>query len=183
MCRTSGASLSPFVAGGIKRPVEPDGDDVGVWKVYLEGLNAQVASMHDFGDPAIGAQLLAVRSGARGSVVQLARLVGPLGPTTGADGQPTIIRRSLGEGLTATESYALAVAMRERLGQLNADLDRTAMAFREDGRSKGFNILARASRSEYPGVVFAQAAASGEVDPLTDPDARMFVGMVVAGSE
>jgi hypothetical protein len=31
-------------------------------------------------------------------------------------------------------------------------------------------------RSSHPGIVFAQAAATGEADPLTDVDARLFVG-------
>ena len=39
-----------------------------------------------------------------------------------------------------------------------------------------FSVLARARRAQYPGVVFARAAAIGERDPLTDIDSRLFVG-------
>ncbi len=143
----------------------------------LSGWLLRIASMRDFTDPAIGPQLLAIRSGARGGVAQVARLVGPLGPVVGADGQPLIIRHSLAGELAPAESYALAAAMRQRLWQLHQDLDQAARTACQASRSKGFNVLARAARSEYPGVVFVQAAASGQVDPLTDLDARLFVGL------
>ena len=40
-----------------------------------------------------------------------------------------------------------------------------------------FGVLARARRAQYPGIVFARAAAIGERDPLTDVDSRLFVGL------
>jgi hypothetical protein len=40
-------------------------------------------------------------------------------------------------------------------------------------------VLARARRSKHPGIVFARAAATGEVDPLVDVDSRLFVGLPV----
>jgi len=45
------------------------------------------------------------------------------------------------------------------------------------GVPKGFNLLSRAMRAKRPGVVFALAAGTGETDPLTDLDARLFVGL------
>ena len=39
------------------------------------------------------------------------------------------------------------------------------------------SVLARAMRAEHPGLVFAHAAATGEIDPLTDLDSRLFVGL------
>jgi hypothetical protein len=50
---------------------------------------------------------------------------------------------------------------------------------REALQPKGLNVLARALRSEHPGVVFARAAANGEIDPLTDVDSRLFVGLPI----
>ena len=50
---------------------------------------------------------------------------------------------------------------------------------RKGSRSGAFTTLARATRSERPGVVFARAAAAGEVDPLVDLDSRLFVGLRV----
>ena len=44
-------------------------------------------------------------------------------------------------------------------------------------RPDGHGVLARARRAPRPGVVFARAAAGGEVDPLTDEYARLFVGI------
>ena len=38
-------------------------------------------------------------------------------------------------------------------------------------------VLARARRSRHPGIVFARAAASGEVDRLEDIDSRLIVGL------
>ena len=52
-----------------------------------------------------------------------------------------------------------------------------AMALRQRLAPKGLGVLARAMRSDRPGVVFAQAAAIGESDPLVDLDSRLFVGL------
>jgi hypothetical protein len=41
----------------------------------------------------------------------------------------------------------------------------------------GYNLLSRAFRSTNPGIIFALAAAVGEIDPLTDPETRLFVGL------
>jgi hypothetical protein len=50
---------------------------------------------------------------------------------------------------------------------------------RNQHRPSGFSVLQRAMRSDYPGIVFARAAAIGEQDPLTDPISRVFVGLPV----
>ena len=42
-----------------------------------------------------------------------------------------------------------------------------------------FTVLARARRAKHPGIVFARAAAVGEVDPLVDVDSRLLVGLPV----
>jgi hypothetical protein len=41
----------------------------------------------------------------------------------------------------------------------------------------GLNVLARSRRARYPGIVFARAAANGEVDRLEDLDSRLMVGL------
>jgi len=38
-------------------------------------------------------------------------------------------------------------------------------------------MCARAMRAEQPAIVFAHAASIGEIDPLTDPDSRLFAGL------
>jgi hypothetical protein len=47
---------------------------------------------------------------------------------------------------------------------------------RQRSVTKSFSVLARAMRAEHPGLVFAHAAATGEIDPLTDLDSRLFAG-------
>ena len=41
----------------------------------------------------------------------------------------------------------------------------------------GLNVLSRARRARHPGIVFARAAANGEVDRLEDLDSRLLVGL------
>lgn len=42
-----------------------------------------------------------------------------------------------------------------------------------------FTALVRARRAQHPGIVFARAAAIAEVDPLTDVESRLLVGLPV----
>jgi hypothetical protein len=51
--------------------------------------------------------------------------------------------------------------------------------FRARNVSPSFNVITRALRAQHPGVVFARAAAVGEVDPLEDVEARLVVGLPV----
>lgn len=44
-------------------------------------------------------------------------------------------------------------------------------------QAANWNVLAWARRSNHPGVVFARAAASGELDPLEDLESRLLVGL------
>jgi len=45
----------------------------------------------------------------------------------------------------------------------------------------GTHLLARARRAKHPGIVFARAAATGEIAPLTDNESRLLVGYPVKG--
>ncbi|MEE8399284.1 MAG: hypothetical protein V3S89_09785 [Desulfobacterales bacterium] len=47
----------------------------------------------------------------------------------------------------------------------------------QDLVQEAFLVLARAMCAENPGIVFANAAAAGEIDPLQDVDSRLFVGL------
>ncbi len=44
-------------------------------------------------------------------------------------------------------------------------------------RAEMWDGRARARRATRPGIVFAHAAYTGEVDPLTDVDSRLFIGL------
>ena len=60
--------------------------------------------------------------------------------------------------------------------ELVTSLQSAGERMQSEEQPQGYAILARAVRADQPGVVIASAAASGEVDPLTDIDAQLFVG-------
>ena len=178
---SSGASMSPFIGETFDRPPAPATDDPGEWEAYIEELSEMIASRTDYASDDFGVQLLLVKSGARGGVHQLRRLLGPIGPVGGAGGTEAIVRHSFIEGLTPDELPAHVGSAREGLAQLVKDLGvgsvRTAYGVQAPAGPKGFGVLARAMRSDRPGLVFARAAANEETDPLTDLDSRLFVGL------
>ena len=179
VARESGASISPFVGSKLDLPVPPDGADPEEWNAYVEDITDILQSITDYSSPDLGTQLLATKSGARGVVGQLVRLVAPSGLVTDASGEKVPVRHSLRDGLSPEEMFAYVTAARERLASVATGID---AAWREYGvkpsRSpRGFGIIARAMRASHPGRVFARAAAVGECDPLTDLDSRLFVGL------
>lgn len=172
VAKESGASLSPFVGESLHRPEMPDTDDPKEWEKYPASLEETLAARTDFEDNDLGPQLLAVKCRARGSMSRLVRLIGSPGVV---DGVP--IRHGLAEGLSPEEMFALVTSAREGLGELALEILRGAYGVRDYSEPKGFNVLDRAMRAKFPGIVFADAAANGEVDPLTSIDARLFVGL------
>jgi hypothetical protein len=115
----------------------------------------------------------------RGGLSHLAWLIGPRGTTTDVHGKSVIVRHSYVEGLTPEEMYACIAGARKGLAQWWARWEQLGQGIRDRGAPRGFNVLARARRSKHPGIVFARAAATGEVDPLVDVDSRLFVGLPV----
>lgn len=73
--------------------------------------------------------------------------------------------------------FANCVGTRQNLVRYMEEWKWVPSQMREEHGPRGFNVLARAMRARYPGSVFARAAANGESDPLTDLDARLFVGL------
>ena len=176
--KASGASMSPFVGAGLDRPPAPDTDEPAAWTAHHEELLDRVEASTDFDSPERGPQLLAVKSGTRGSVRQLACLLGSRGAVIDADGRPVVpVRRGLSQGLSPREAFACVIGARKGLGRTVEECARMGYGIREASLTKGFSVLARAVRAAHPGVVFARAAATGEVDPLTDLDSRLFVGL------
>ncbi len=180
VAKESGASMNPFIGQSLEPPAEPDGLKPDGWWAYVEEVTERIASRTDFADDDIGPQLLAVKTGARGSLGHLAALLGAGRPVTGVDGTSVIIRHGFNRGYTSRELFAWVPVAREGLGQTLSYCKRQADAVRQAGLPKSFNVLARAMRAKRPGVVFALAAATGEVDPLADLDSRLFVGLPVA---
>ncbi|GAG35252.1 unnamed protein product, partial [marine sediment metagenome] len=87
--RESGASLSPFIGEGLELPPAPADDDDQAWRLYSEQLAEQLAGRSDFDDADLGPQLLAVKSGARGTLgrpLGLVNLIGGHGETRDLEG-------------------------------------------------------------------------------------------------
>lgn len=132
-----------------------------------------------------------MKTGARGNVRQIARLIAPQGVVRDTRGGVTVVRHSLVAGRTPQEALTCNVGAREGLaqaaialaresfGQTGIALARAAYGIKEPSIAKGFSVLSRAMHAQRPGIVFASAAAIGEIDPLTDPDSRLFVGLSV----
>ncbi|MBN1934271.1 MAG: hypothetical protein JW934_06385 [Anaerolineae bacterium] len=178
VAKRSGASMSPFLDENLPLVAPPESDDARRWETYTDELTEQVLSITNYADDNLGPQLLAVSIRARGRS-HLLQLIGPRGPTGDGD-NPTVVRHSLVEGLSTDELYACVAGARKGLAQLARRWDdighETHTRYIDPGR---FTLLARARRARQPGIVFARAAASDEVDPLTDVDARLMVGLPI----
>ena len=120
------------------------------------------------------------RTGARGNRRQLGHYVGAQGPLFyRADGSLYVIRHNFREGLDADELlnrtpgalWGLAAANLRWIREDETSSDGPLPLFDD------VHVLGRALRSPIPGVVFARAAASGEIDPLDNPVARVFAGL------
>ena len=118
----------------------------------------------------------AVRTHARGNIRHLRTL---LAGARIADLHHRIVfvPHSLADGLTGDEYYTRCVGARRGLGEMALIVASEGAEVKREHAPKAFTALARAMRSDQPGFVFARAAAIGEVDPLTDVDSRLFVGL------
>ena len=176
--KRSGMSISPLIELALDRPPEPPGDNLDAWDAHALAIAERLARWTHYDAEALGPQVLAVKTGARGSVRQLQWLVGARGAVIDVAGRPvTPIRHGMAEGLTPQELYACVIGARKGLGQTVEEMTRRAYAVADPQAPKGWHVLARAMRAPRPGVVLASAAATGEVDPLTDVDSRLFVGL------
>jgi hypothetical protein len=181
VARASGASIGPFVGAEFRYPPTPRGDDPAAWDGYVQELIERIAAHADFsGD--FGVLALAAKSGARSNLRQIAWTIGARGAVTDVAGRRAVVRHSYRDGLEPGELFALVAGARAGLNELLTEWERMGRAMRERmGPPRGYGALARAMRSPRPGVVFALAAAAGEVDPLAELDSRLFVGLPAAG--
>lgn len=181
IAQESGASLSPFIGESLHRPEMPRSDDPQEWEKHAAALEEALASRTDFDGDDLGPQLLAVKSRARGNMRWLVRLLGSTGVETDVNGWQVPIRHGWAQGMSPEDMFALIPSARGAMGAIAMETIRAAYGVREYAEPKGFNVLDRAMRAKYPGIIFADAAASGEVDPLTSIDARLFVGLPAQG--
>jgi hypothetical protein len=149
-----------------------------VWNLYREELAEQILASTDYAHPELGPQRLAVSIRSRGRR-HLPLLTGPLGPITDAEGNTVVVRHSRVEGLMPEELYASAAGARKGLAQYWQRWERITEEMHQHDQPGPFTVLARARRARHPGIVFARAAANGEVDPLVDADSRLLVGLAV----
>jgi hypothetical protein len=181
----SGASLSAFAGEKLALPPAPSGAEPGAWQDYLETVNEMILAGGDYTDPRMGPQRLFARLGVGWRHLPL--LLAPRGPVAQADlaevdglevrlpthstGE-TIVRHSLVEGWRPEEMMASVAISRLGFAQLAFQGERI---LEDTGASEGQGVLARARRARRPGIVFARAAASGEVDPLEEPLSRILI--------
>lgn len=193
VAKESGASISPFFGANLEHPQEPESHDQDAWNLLSEDLGNRIASWSDFDDPTLGPQVLAVKSRSRGTVADLVSLVGSRGSLVDGSGVLVIMRHGFAQGLDSREMLAHVSGARELLADLEARYQTMMQAgplsigieFEIGGFgdmqlrrwTKGFSVWSRAMQAQHPGLVFARAAATGEVDPLTDVDTRLFVGL------
>jgi hypothetical protein len=177
MAHRSGASMSPFFGSPIDRTGRPTGDQPDAWRRHADEIEIRISAWRDYDHPEVGPQILAVRSGARGSIRQLCLHLAPRVDVPGAQGGCLVVRHGYVEGLASGELFACAALARKGLAGL-------AVSFAEMGAERlrvlaprSFHVLARAMHSAQPGRVLAHAAANREVDPLTDVTSRLFVGL------
>jgi len=177
VARRSGASMSPFIGRDVIRPPAPATDDAWAWYACRECVADHIEARRDFDAPDMGPQLLAVQTGARGKTEHLVTLAGLAGAVSDLDDRLVPAGYCLADGAGPDEYFTRVIGARRGLGQVLSDMSAHARWLQQDRRPAGFGVLARAMRSTRPGMVFAQAAQRGEFDPLTDPDARLFVGL------
>ena len=185
VCRESGASFNPFFGADMDLPAPPEGEDADEWKLYRDEVEAALVTQAEFTDNDLGPLVFLYRTGARGNRRQLGHYVGAQGPLFyRPDGSLYVIRHNFREGLEPEELlnrtpgalWGLASANLRWIHEQETGAGGPAPLFDD------VHVLGRALRSPTPGAVFARAAASGEIDPLDDPVARIFAGVAPAGS-
>ena len=174
--RKTGASMSAFIGSSLAWPDPPAGDDPDAWRDYPDEVSAVLAQFRTYDDDELGVPVLLVESGARGNWQQLRLYVAAQGITPNAQGGFTPVKRGFREGLTPEEIFARAIGARWGLANALAEMLAIQSDLEMQSAPGGYGVLARARRSETPGVVFARAAQKNECDPLTDEYSRLFVG-------
>jgi len=172
----SGASFSPFVGEGLRLPPAPASDYGASWDAYRSILDAEIELQAD-SDPTLKAPMRAVRCGARGSTAAIRATVGPW-TVTGPYAVEPPIKHGFRDGMTSEEMWVHAARSRAALLALHQTQVDMAVKSRLTGAPASAGFLRRAMESENPGLVFAEAADANETDPLTDPDVRLWVGLL-----
>ena len=175
--RHSGLSMPPFGTGApaVTRP--PETGSARSWEQYQEETIEKMLAERDNEESALFPFLFSALCGARGTLAHAPRYFAGFGVVENVLGKRVPIRSSLYDGMTPEEHHTVAVGSRRGIALAVRELDQITRTLWERFRPTGLNVLDRAMRSPFPGIVFARAAASGEVDPLTSVESRLFVGL------
>lgn len=174
----SGASLGPFLHDAPSLAPAPEEDNVAEWEAWGDEITEQIAGdahAGRFQGDGFGPVLLAAGSGARGRFLFLAKLLASVSPGVQRNDGGVLVPMRHGwiGGVSANELFIVAANTRRAL--LGLVQESSNPPTNAPGSTEG--IIARALAHRRPGIVFAQAALHGTVDPLTNPDTRLFVGL------
>ncbi|GLV58039.1 hypothetical protein KDH_48730 [Dictyobacter sp. S3.2.2.5] len=175
--RSAGLSIHPFAGSDIRRQRPDHNVATGEWSDWLAEQTEYLGASVDYTDLDHGTQLLTVKSGALGDILQLLALYAGQDAVSDVNGDPVIITHGYCDGLTPQELYAQAVGSRQSFADILTEWDVISKQIQEQNRTKSYHVLGRAMRSPEPGMVFSHAALQHEVDPLLDTDSRLFVGL------
>jgi len=95
---------------------------------------------------------------------------------------PGPVKHGFRDGLEPEEYWVVTERMRRSLQDIDRQQAEASARGHEaawvgDAPSEG-SVLKRAMAARDAAAVFAEAAERGEVDPLTDPDVRLWVGLL-----
>ncbi|HTI15662.1 MAG TPA: hypothetical protein VL461_14035 [Dictyobacter sp.] len=147
------------------------------WQLYLEEVGEKLAARTDYHQYHAGTLLLAIKSGACGELRHLLWFLFGQGIMHDVSDQPVAIAHGYYEGHTAVEMFTLAVHARAYFAHVLREWELARQEVQARNSTQGFHVLERAMRAEHPGLVFANAASIGEIDPLVDKDSRLFIGL------
>jgi len=174
--KKSGGSICAFAGEGLPAPPPLDPVTLASCTECHDDLADAAMARRDYDSVELGAQLLAMHSGARGNARQF--VVGLICRTVVDERDNLVyIPRGMIDGPGPEQYFACTIGARRGLGQTALNSVQWGLERRDACVPRGLSVLARAMRARNAGRVIAPAAASNEVDPLTDPDARLFVGL------
>ncbi|MCJ7822833.1 MAG: hypothetical protein MUQ26_07150, partial [Armatimonadetes bacterium] len=175
----SGASFSPFVGEGLRLPPPPASPYAASWHQYAGIVEAEIAAQAE-SDPTLRAPLRAIRCGARGTISHLRAVIGPWAGESPYGPGP--VKHGFRDGLEAEEYWIVTERMRRSLQDIDrqqAEMSASGRAATPFGDASGEgSVLKRAMAARDAAAAFAEAAEQGEVDRLTDPDVRLWVGLL-----
>lgn len=177
----SGLSLSAFIDPGWMLPPAPANREPAHWQLYYEQVLEQLLACPDF-DHGVGPYVLGVKCGAlpAGAIQTLAQGLGVIHVVTDVHGQNVAPVGGYRQGLSLASFWQMMPGAREGLLRVWEPYEQALNEPYRERDAKSFHLLARARRARHPGLIFARAAAIGEVDPLVDADSWLFVGLAPA---